>query len=104
MQLVQDFPGGSDVKESACNVGDLTSTPGLGKNPGRGHGNTLQYSCLENPHGQRSLVGYSPWGLKESDRTGQLNTAQQLVPRKLRRKHRNLVFSKDRKKVSMPGA
>ena len=37
-------------------------------------GNPLQY-CLENPHGQRSLVGYSPWGLKESDKTEQLNTA-----------------------------
>ena len=34
-----------------------------------GHGNPLQYSCLENPHGQRSLEGCSPWGGKESDRT-----------------------------------
>ena len=34
-----------------------------------GNGNPLQYSCLENPHGQRSLVGYSPWGLNESDTT-----------------------------------
>ena len=42
--------------------------------PGRGHGNPLQYSCLENPHGQRSLVGYSPWGCKESDMTERLNT------------------------------
>ena len=37
--------------------------------PGAGHGNPLQYSCLENPHGQRRLVGYSPWGCKESDPT-----------------------------------
>ena len=37
--------------------------------PGGGHGNPLQYSCLENPHGQRSLVGYSPWGHKELDVT-----------------------------------
>ena len=37
--------------------------------PGGGHGSLLQYSCLENPHGQRSLVGYSPWGHKESDMT-----------------------------------
>ena len=81
MQLVQDSPGGSDIKESTCNVGDLSSIPGLGKTPGGGHGNTLQYSCLENPHGQRSLVGCSPCGLKESDRTEQLNSAQQLVPR-----------------------
>ena len=41
----------------------------LGRSPGGGHGNLLQYSCLENPHGQRSLVGYSPWGCKESNVT-----------------------------------
>ena len=40
----------------------------------RGHGNPLQYSCLENPHEQRSLAGYSPWGREESDTTEQLNT------------------------------
>ena len=50
-------------------VGDLGSIPGLGRFPGRGHGNPFQYSCLENPHEQRSLVGYSPWGYKESDTT-----------------------------------
>ena len=63
------FSGGSDSRESACNVGDLGSVPGLGRFPGGGHGNPLQYSCLKNPHGQRSLVGYSPWGRKELDRT-----------------------------------
>ena len=63
------FPGGSVGKESTCNVEDLGSIPGLGRFPGGGHGNPLQYSCLENPHGQRSLVGYSPWGHKESDTT-----------------------------------
>ena len=42
-------PGGSDDKEPTCNVGDLDSTPGLGRSPGEGHGNPLQYSCLENP-------------------------------------------------------
>ena len=41
--------------------------PGWGRSPGEGHGNPIQYSCLENPHEQRSLVGYSPWGHKESD-------------------------------------
>ena len=61
------FPGGPDRKESACNVGDLGSIPGLGRSPGEGHGNPFQYSCLDNPHGQRSMVGYSPWGRKESD-------------------------------------
>ena len=65
----QGFPGGSDSKESACNAGDLGSIPGLGRSPGEGNGNPLQYSCLENPHGQRSLAGYSPEGHKESDMT-----------------------------------
>ena len=60
------FPGGLDVKESACNAGDPGLIHGLGRFPGEGHGNPLQYSCLENPHGQGSLVGYSPWGHKES--------------------------------------
>ena len=43
------FPGGSDGKESACNVGDLGSIPGLGRSSGEGNGNPLQYSCLKNP-------------------------------------------------------
>ena len=59
------FPGRSDGKQSACNAGNLGSIPGLGRSPGGGHGNPLQYSCLENPHGQRSLAGYGPWGGKE---------------------------------------
>ena len=42
-------PGGSDGKESTCNVRDLDLIPGLGKTPGGGHGNPLQYSCVENP-------------------------------------------------------
>ena len=42
------FPGGSDGKESACSVGDLSSIPGLGRSPGKGNGYPLQYSCLEN--------------------------------------------------------
>ena len=42
------FPGGSDRKESACNVGAPGSIPGLGRSPGEGNGNPLQYSCLEN--------------------------------------------------------
>ena len=55
------FPGGSDGRESTCNAGDLGSIPGFGRSPGGEHGNSLQYSCLKNPHGQRSLMGYSPW-------------------------------------------
>ena len=70
------FPGVSDGEESTCNVGYLGSIPGLERFPGGEHGNLLQYSCLENPHGQRSLTGYSPWGHKESDMTKWLSTAQ----------------------------
>ena len=51
--------GGSDSKESACNAGDLGLIPGLGRSHREGHGNPLQYSCLENPHGQRCLAGCS---------------------------------------------
>ena len=47
--LPSGFPGGSDSKASAYNVGDLGSIPGLGRSPGGGHGNPLQDSCLENP-------------------------------------------------------
>ena len=46
------FPGGSDCKEFACNAGDPGLVPGLGRSPGRGHGNPLQYSCLENSMGR----------------------------------------------------
>ena len=60
------FPGGSDSKGSACNAGDLGSIPGFGGSSGGGHGNPLQYSYLENPHRQRSLAGYSPWGLQKN--------------------------------------
>ena len=70
------FLGSSAGKESACNEWDPGSIPGLGRSPGGGHGNPLQYSCLENPHGQRSLVGYSPWGCRKSGMTERLITAQ----------------------------
>ena len=68
--------GGADGKEFACSAGELGLIPGLGRSPGVRHGNPLQYSCLENPHGQRSLAGYSPWGCKDMgmDMTKQLNT------------------------------
>ena len=71
------FPGGSVGQESdysAGDAGDTGSIPGLGRSPGGGHGNPLQYSCWENPPGQRSLVGYSPQGRKESDTIEQLST------------------------------
>ena len=66
---VLGFPAGSDGKESTCNVGDLGSIPKLGRSPGEANGNPLQYSCLKNPHGQRRLADYSPWGCKELDTT-----------------------------------
>ena len=56
------FPGGSEDKESVSNVGNPGSIPGSGRSLRGGHGNALWYSCLENPHGQRSLEGYSPLG------------------------------------------
>ena len=54
---------------NAGDIRDIGSIPGSGRSPGGGHGNPLQYSCLENPHGQRSLAGFSPYGCKESDMT-----------------------------------
>ena len=105
-----DFPGGSVVKNLPANTGNTGLIPGLGRSPGEGIGNLLQYSCLGNSmdrgawwaiihgvaksqtrlsdftftftfpvflpgkfHGQRSLVGYSPWGRKELDMTERLN-------------------------------
>ena len=47
-----EFPGGSEDKASACHAGDQGSIPGLGRSPGAGNGNPLQYSCLENPMGR----------------------------------------------------
>ena len=59
------FSSGSESKESSCSAGDLGSIPGLGRSPEGGHVNPLH--VLENPHGQRNLAGYSPWGHKELD-------------------------------------
>ena len=70
--LLRGIPGGSDGKESSCNAEDPGSIPGLGRYPGEGRGNPLQYSCLENSSKQRSQVGYGPWDRKESDTTEQL--------------------------------
>ena len=71
LDIIEDLLGDSDG-----NPGDLGSIPGLGRSPGRGHGNALQYSCLENTHGQKSLAGYSPLGLKDLDMAEWLSTAQ----------------------------
>ena len=56
-----------NLPASAGDVRDASSTAGLGRSPGEGNGNLLQCSCLENPHGQRRLPGYSLWGFKGSD-------------------------------------
>ena len=59
------------VKKLPANAGSIRAkglSPGLGRSPGGGHGNPLQYSCLKNPHGQ-SLAAHSPEGHKESDTT-----------------------------------
>ena len=58
-QLVKSLPV---MQEIICNAGDLGLIPGSGRSSGGGHGNPPQYSCLVNPHGQRSLAGYSPQG------------------------------------------
>ena len=67
------FSGGSDRKESACNAGDLALIPGLGRSPGEGNGNPLQYSCLENPM-DRGAWQAAVQGLKESDTIEPLTT------------------------------
>ena len=64
------------LHEIFCNAGDLGSIPGLGRFPGGGGGNPFQYSFLENPHGQKSLVGYSLWDHKDSERTERVSIAQ----------------------------
>ena len=71
---VCSFPSGSDSEQSTCHAGDPSFIPGLGRSPGGGHSNPLQCSCVESPHGQRSLANYSPWGHKELDMTEQLST------------------------------
>ena len=60
------FPGGLEVKASACNAGDLRSIPGSGRSTGEGNGNLLQYSCLEKP-----MDGGAWWATKDHKRAGQ---------------------------------
>ena len=68
------FPGVSDGKESTCNAGDLSLIPGLGGSPEEVERLPTPVFLPGEFHGQRSLVGYRPWGLKESDTTEQLST------------------------------
>ena len=74
MKPCASFPGSSAGKESACKAGDLGSIPGLGRSPGEGNGNPLQYSGLENS------MDYSPWGRKEADMTEWLSTSLSVFP------------------------
>ena len=62
LKRLSSSSSGLDGKESASSAGDVGSIPGSGRSLGERNGYPLQYSCLENPHGQRSLIGYSPWG------------------------------------------
>ena len=77
LERFMGFPGGSVIKNPPAHAGDMCLIPGLGRSPGGGHGNPLKYSCLENPRGQRSLVGYSLWGHKEWDTAKWLSTTYQ---------------------------
>ena len=67
--IVFGLPGGSDSKESACNAGHVSSIPGLGRFPWRREWLPTPVCWPGEFHGQRSLVGYSPWGHKESETT-----------------------------------
>ena len=71
IEYMWGFLGDAVVKNPPASAGDtrgMNLVPGSGRPPGEGNGNQLQYSCLDHPHGQRSLVGFSPEGHKESDR------------------------------------
>ena len=78
------FPGGSVVKNLPANAGatgDANLIPGGRRSLGGGNGNPLQDSCLKKVQGQRSLVGHSPWGCKQSNMTEQLrrHTCKQVI-------------------------
>ena len=77
--LFLGFPGDSDGRESACSAGDLDLIPGLGRSPEGWLSNQLQYSCLENPHGQRSMAGQSPCDHKQLEMTEWLSTAHHIL-------------------------
>ena len=76
-KIILGFPGVSDGKESARSAGDPGSIRGWERSPGRGNGNPLQYSCLENP--MDGGAWDSPWGPKESDMTEQLHLCQRSI-------------------------
>ena len=67
--LILSFPGSSVVKNLLVSAGDMSSIPGLGRPPEEGNGNPLQLFLPGKFYGQRSLVGFSPWGCRKSDTT-----------------------------------
>ena len=84
------FPGSSDGKESTSKAEDLGSVPGLGRSPGGGHGNPLQYSCLENPMDRGAWQATVHW-ITELEMTEQLSTAHIHLYKQLI--HRILLYS-----------
>ena len=80
----QGFPGGSDGKESMCSVGDLGSIPGLGRSLGGGHGNSLLYSCLENPMdrgpGWATVHGVTKSRTRQSDQAYMQLNSEKILP------------------------
>ena len=69
----ENFPGGSDGKETSCNAGDPGSDPGLGRSPGEGNGYPFQYSCLENS------MDYSPWVTKSQTGLSDFHSLETLL-------------------------
>ena len=69
-----------NLPDKKGDIRDVGSIPGLGRSLGVGNGNPLQYSCLGNSMDRRSLVGYRPWGCKESDMVERLSTASEIIP------------------------
>ena len=78
-------------------------SPLLGRAPGEGNGNPLQNSCLENPHGQRSLVGDGPWGCQELDTTVQLTLIIKIAPDQVWRKRTWSCICRDPGQWALPG-
>ena len=72
-----------NMPAKAGDIRDVDLIPGSGRSPGRGHGYPFQYSCLENPHGQRSLVGYSPQGRKESNMTERTTVSADILSKSI---------------------
>ena len=79
LKIVYGFPGGSEGKESACNAGDLGLIPGSGRSPGRGNGNPLLYSCLENPMDGGAWRAITVHGIAESDTTESLTLSEMVT-------------------------